>query len=264
MTEERAKSINFSTSYITSKQVIIVKDATASDDGQTFTEKLYANFVKDGRYQYLLTGLRNTLVIALCAVIIGVLIGFFVAIIRVSYDKTGAHVILNGICKVYLTIIRGTPMMVQLLIIYYVVFKSVNVSKVLVAIIAFAINSGAYVAEIMRGGIMSIDNGQMEAGRSLGLSHKQTMTAIILPQAIKNVLPALANEFIMLIKETSICGYIGLTDLTRGGDIIRSQTYEAFIPLVAVAIVYLIIVELLTVLVGKWEKSLRKTERKAD
>ncbi|SFO61859.1 polar amino acid transport system substrate-binding protein [Pseudobutyrivibrio sp. JW11] len=264
MTEERAKSINFSTSYITSKQVMIVKDATAADDGQTFTEKLYANFVKDGRYQYLLTGLRNTLVIALCAVIIGVLIGFFVAIIRVSYDKTGAHVILNGICKVYLTIIRGTPMMVQLLIIYYVVFKSVNVSKVLVAIIAFAINSGAYVAEIMRGGIMSIDNGQMEAGRSLGLSHKQTMTAIILPQAIKNVLPALANEFIMLIKETSICGYIGLTDLTRGGDIIRSQTYEAFIPLVAVAFVYLIIVELLTVLVGKWEKSLRKTERKAD
>lgn len=264
MTEERAKSINFSTSYITSKQVMIVKDANAVADGQTFTEKLYANFVKDGRYQYLLTGLRNTLVIALCAVIIGVLIGFFVAIIRVSYDKTGAHVILNGICKVYLTIIRGTPMMVQLLIIYYVVFKSVNVSKVLVAIIAFAINSGAYVAEIMRGGIMSIDNGQMEAGRSLGLSHKQTMTAIILPQAIKNVLPALANEFIMLIKETSICGYIGLTDLTRGGDIIRSQTYEAFIPLVAVAFVYLIIVELLTVLVGKWEKSLRKTERKAD
>lgn len=264
MTEERAKSINFSTSYITSKQVMIVKDANAAADGQTFTEKLYANFVKDGRYQYLLTGLRNTLLIALCAVIIGVMIGFFVAIIRVSYDKTGAHVILNGICKVYLTIIRGTPMMVQLLIIYYVVFKSVNVSKVLVAIIAFAINSGAYVAEIMRGGIMSIDNGQMEAGRSLGLSHKQTMTAIILPQAIKNVLPALANEFIMLIKETSICGYIGLTDLTRGGDIIRSQTYEAFLPLVAVAFVYLIIVELLTVLVGKWEKSLRKTERKAD
>ncbi len=263
-TEEREKSINFSKSYITSKQVIIVRDSSVAENNRTFIEKLHTNFISQDRYSYLLNGLKNTLIIALCAVIIGVMIGYFVAIVRVSYDKTGAPVILNAICKLYLTIIRGTPMMVQLLIIYYVVFKSVNVSKVLVAIIAFAINSGAYVAEVMRGGIMSIDAGQMEAGRSLGLSHRQTMNSIILPQAIKNVLPALANEFIMLIKETSICGYIGLTDLTRGGDIIRSQTYEAFIPLVAVALIYLIIVEVLTVLVGKWEKSLRKTERKAD
>jgi polar amino acid transport system substrate-binding protein len=147
------------------------------------------------------------------------------------------------------------------LIIYYVVFKSVNVPKLLVAIIAFAINSGAYVAEIMRGGIMSIDAGQMEAGRSLGLSYKQTMTSIVLPQAIKTTLPSLLNEFISLIKETSICGYIGLMDLTRGGDIIRSITYEAFLPLIAVAIIYLIIVQLLTMGVGRLEKNLRKSER---
>jgi polar amino acid transport system substrate-binding protein len=152
-------------------------------------------------------------------------------------------------------------MMIQLLIIYYVVFKSVNVSKLLVAIIAFAINSGAYVAEIMRGGIMSIDNGQMEAGRSLGLTYRQTMVSIILPQAVKNVLPALCNEFISLIKETSICGYIGLMDLTRGGDVIRSITYEAFLPLVAVAIIYLIIVQVLSFGVGKLEKNMRKSEQ---
>jgi polar amino acid transport system substrate-binding protein len=151
--------------------------------------------------------------------------------------------------------------MIQLLIIYYVVFQSVNISKILVAVIAFAINSGAYVAEIIRGGIMSIDEGQTEAGRSLGLNYRQTMIYIILPQAVKNVLPSLANEFITLIKETSICGYIGLMDLTRGGDIIRSQTYEPFLPLIAVALIYLVIVEILTVLVGRWEKSLRKSDR---
>ncbi|MCR5415376.1 MAG: ABC transporter substrate-binding protein/permease [Pseudobutyrivibrio sp.] len=260
MTEERAKSINFSTSYITSKQVIVVRDSSVTVEKQTFIDKLKSNFIDEQRYAYLLKGLRNTLVIALCAVIIGVIIGFLVAIVRVTYDKTGNWAILNAICKLYLTIIRGTPMMVQLLIIFYVVFKSVSISKVAVAIIAFAINSGAYVAEIMRGGIMSIDDGQMEAGRSLGLSYGETMKSIILPQAIKNVLPALANEFIQLVKETSICGYIGLIDLTRGGDIIRSQTYEALIPLLAVAIIYLIIVQALTVLVGKWEKSLRKAE----
>ncbi len=259
MTEERAKSINFTDSYITTKQVIVVKSDSASE-GATFIEKLKQNLLDEDRWMYLVNGLKNTLIIALCAVILGVVIGFLVAIVRVTYDKTGSLKILNFICKIYLTVVRGTPMMVQLLIIYYVVFKSVNVSKILVAVIAFAINSGAYVAEIMRGGIMSIDDGQMEAGRSLGLNYKQTLTAIILPQAIKNVLPALANEFITLIKETSICGYIGLTDLTRGGDIIRSQTYEAFIPLITVAIVYLIIVEVLTVIVGKWEKSLRKSE----
>ncbi|MCR5580926.1 MAG: ABC transporter substrate-binding protein/permease [Pseudobutyrivibrio sp.] len=259
MTEERAKSINFTQSYVTTKQVMVVRSDSANG-GLSFTQKLKQNLIEKDRWLYLVNGLKNTLIIALCAVILGVIIGFLVAIVRVSYDKNGNFKILNAICKIYLTVVRGTPMMVQLLIIYYVVFKTVNVSKILVAVIAFAINSGAYVAEIMRGGIMSIDDGQMEAGRSLGLNYKQTLTAIILPQAIKNVLPALANEFITLIKETSICGYIGLADLTRGGDIIRSQTYEAFIPLITVAIIYLVIVQVLTVIVGKWEKSLRKSE----
>ncbi|MCR5772857.1 MAG: ABC transporter substrate-binding protein/permease [Butyrivibrio sp.] len=261
MTEERAKSINFSESYVTTKQVIIVKGDNTSASDLSLVEKIKQNFIDNDRWVYILSGLKNTLIIALCAVILGVLIGFLVGVIRVTHDKTGLLPILNAICKLYLTIIRGTPAMIQLLIIYYVVFQSVNVSKILVAVIAFAINSGAYVAEIMRGGIMSIDDGQTEAGRSLGLSYRQTMISIILPQAVKNVLPALANEFITLIKETSICGYIGLTDLTRGGDIIRSQTYEAFLPLIAVALIYLIIVEILTVLVGRWEKSLRKSER---
>ena len=261
MTEERAKSINFSSPYVTSKQVMIVKGNNTAASEINLVAKIKQNFIDNDRWIYILSGLKNTLIIALCAVILGVFIGFLVGVVRVTHDKAGKLPILNTICKAYLTIIRGTPAMIQLLIIYYVVFQSVNVSKILVAVIAFAINSGAYVAEIMRGGIMSVDNGQTEAGRSLGLSYRQTMIYIILPQAIKNVLPALANEFITLIKETSICGYIGLMDLTRGGDIIRSQTYEAFLPLIAVAIIYLIIVEILTVLVGKWEKSLRKSER---
>ncbi len=260
-TEERLKSINFSNSYVTTKQVIVVRDQSEASVGISFIDNIKRNFLDDNRWSYLVQGLINTLIIAFCAVIAGMIIGFLVAIVRVTYDKTGNLIILNWICKLYLTIIRGTPIMIQLLIIYYVVFKSVNVPKILVAIIAFAINSGAYVAEIMRGGIMSIDGGQMEAGRSLGLNYSMTMTSIILPQAIKNVLPALANEFISLIKETSICGYIGLLDLTRGGDIIRSITYEAFLPLIAVALIYLILVQVLNMFVGKLEKRLRKSEK---
>lgn len=261
MTEERLKSINFSDSYVTTMQAIIVKDESLSGDSLGFVANLKRNFVDDNRWTFLLKGLGNTLIIALCAVLAGMIIGFLVAIVRVTYDKTGGLKLLNAICKLYLTIIRGTPIMIQLLIIYYVVFKAVNVPKLLVAIIAFAINSGAYVAEIMRGGIMSVDDGQMEAGRSLGLNYKQTMTIIILPQAIKTVLPSLANEFISLIKETSICGYIGLMDLTRGGDIIRSITYEAFLPLIAVALIYLAIVQVLNLGVSKLEMKLRKNEK---
>ena len=261
MTEERLKSINFSVSYVTTKQVIVSRNPDASGKGLGFVENFKRNFIEDNRWQYLTKGLVNTIIIAVCAVLAGMLIGFLVAIVRVTFDKTGKFSLLNKICKLYLAIIRGTPIMIQLLIIFYVVFKSVNVPKLVVAIIAFAINSGAYVAEIMRGGIMSIDDGQMEAGRSLGLSYRQTMVSIILPQAIKNVLPALANEFVSLIKETSICGYIGLMDLTRGGDIIRSITYEALLPLVGVAIIYLIIVQLLNLGVGKLEKNLRKSEQ---
>ena len=157
--------------------------------------------------------------------------------------------------------IRGTPGVVQLMIIYFIIFGSVDISKVLVAIIAFGINSGAYVAEIFRSGIMSIDNGQFEAGRSLGLNYRQTMTTIILPQAVKNILPALCNEFISLLKETSISGYIGLMDLTKGGDIIRSVTYEAFMPLIAVAVIYLLMVVGLSKAVGVLERKLRNNER---
>ena len=261
MTEERLKSINFTMPYTTSTQVIIARDPKLTNEDLSFTENFKRNFIDDNRWKYLTKGLSNTICIAVCAVLVGLIIGFLVAIVRVTYDKTGSMGFLNTICKLYLSIIRGTPIMIQLLIIYYVVFKAVNVPKLLVAIIAFSINSGAYVAEIMRGGIMAVDGGQMEAGRSLGLTYKQTMTSIILPQAIKNALPSLANEFISLIKETSICGYIGFIDLTRGGDIIRSITYEPFLPLVGVAIIYLVIVQVLNLGVGRLEKNLRKNEQ---
>ena len=226
----------------------------------TFIEKLYDNFIKDDRYMYLVRGLGNTLMITFFAALIGIALGSVVAIIRSTYAKTGKFKVLNAICNVYLTIIRGTPVIVQLLIMYYVVFVSLN-NKIFVAVIAFGINSGAYVAEIVRSGIMSIDKGQTEAGRSLGFSYGQTMWYVIMPQAFKNVLPALANEFIVLLKETSVCGYIGLMDLTRGGDYIRSRTYEAFLPLIAVALIYLVIVLILTALVAKLERRLRTNER---
>lgn len=227
---------------------------------RNFQDSLYQNFIEDDRYKYLVSGLGTTLLITLFAVLIGIVLGFLVAIIRATYDKTGKLCILSKLCGCYLTIIRGTPAVVQLLIMYYIVFVNFN-SKIGVAIIAFGINSGAYVAEIVRSGIMSIDKGQMEAGRSLGFSYTQTMWYIIIPQAFKNVLPALANEFIVLLKETSICGYIGLMDLTRGGDIIRSRTYEAFLPLFAVALIYLLLVMILTKLVGRLERRLRTNER---
>ena len=166
-----------------------------------FKESFYQNFIEKDRWQYLLTGLENTLLITIFAVLIGVAIGFLVAIIRASHDKNGSLKILNFICRVYLTVIRGTPTMIQLMITYYIIFASVNVSKIFVAVCAFGINSGAYVAEIVRSGIMSIDQGQFEAGRSLGFNYVQTMRLIIIPQAFKNVLPALVNEFIVLIKE---------------------------------------------------------------
>lgn len=227
-----------------------------------FLDDLYQNFVAEDRWKYLTDGLINTLIITLFAVLIGMVLGFIVAIIRSTHDKTGRFKILNFFCKIYLTVIRGTPVVVQLLIIYFVVFGSVNISKILVAVLAFGLNSGAYVAEIVRSGIMSIDNGQFEAGSSLGLSYNQTMVSIILPQAFKNVLPALANEFIVLLKETSVSGYIAIQDLTNGGDIIRSQTFEAFLPLIAVAIIYLIMVMFLTKMVTKLERRLAKNDRR--
>lgn len=219
------------------------------------------NFIEDSRWEYLAKGFINTLIITFFAAILGVIIGFIIAAVRSTHDKTGKLKILNFICKIYLTVIRGTPVLVQLLIIYYVIITSPGVSKIFVAIIAFGINSGAYVSEIVRSGIMSIDKGQFEAGRSLGLSYSATMRHIILPQAFKNVLPALGNEFIVLLKETSVSGYIGINELTRGGDIIRSTTYTAFMPLIAVAIIYLCVVMIFTGLVNKLERRLRESDR---
>ncbi len=226
-----------------------------------FLQKLYDTFIYDDRWKYLTNGLKTTLVITFFAVIIGMLLGFIVAIIRATHDKTGKFPILNFLAKVYLTVIRGTPVMVQLLIIYYVIFASVDINKVLVGVLAFGFNSGAYVAEIVRSGIMSIDNGQFEAGTSLGMNYTKTMFYIVMPQAFKNVLPALANECIVLLKETSVAGYIALEDLTKGGDIIRSLTYEAFLPLIAVALIYLVMVVTLSSLVTRLERRLAKSDR---
>lgn len=225
-----------------------------------FKDDLKTNFIDDHRYRYLLNGFLTTIQVSAGAVVLGILIGFLVAVIRSAADQTGKLKLANAICKLYLTVIRGTPVVVQLLIIYFVIFGSVDISKVLIAIIAFGLNSGAYVAEIIRSGIMSIDKGQLEAGRSLGLSYPKTMVLIILPQAFKNVLPALGNEFIVLLKETSISGYIALEDLTKGGDIIRGQTYNAFVPLMAVAIIYLIVVVFLSKMLALLEKRLKRNE----
>lgn len=235
------------------------KDANSSWLEKT-KDSFEINFVKDGRYKYLLIGLMNTVVITFFSLVMGIVIGFAVAIVRSTASMTGKLKVLDILCRIYLTVIRGTPVVVQLLIIYFVIFGSVNIDKIFVAIVAFGINSGAYVAEIVRSGIMSIDKGQMEAGRSLGLSYMQTMNLVIMPQAFKNILPALGNEFIVLLKETSVAGYIALQDLTKGGDIIRSQTYDAFFPLLAVALIYLIIVVILSKLLGCLERRLNKNE----
>ena len=226
---------------------------------QELKSSFISNFIDDNRWRYITDGLKITLLVTVFAVLIGVVLGFLIAIVRTTHDKTGKLKILNAICKVYLTVIRGTPVVVQLMIIYFIIFGSVDISKVVVAIVAFGINSGAYVAEIFRSGIMSIDNGQFEAGRSLGFNYRQTMY-IVMPQAFKNVLPTLCNEFISLLKETSVSGYIALQDLTKGGDIIRSRTYDAFMPLIAVALIYLAMVMIFTKLVSLLERRLRNSD----
>lgn len=233
-------------------------------------EKIKFVFMEKDRWKYLLDGLGVTLKVTFFAVLLGIAIGVLIAIIRSTYEKNGKSMcmgfgkiilsICNFFCKLYLTVIRGTPVVVQLMIMYYVILASSR-NKVLVAILAFGINSGAYVAEIFRSGIMSIDEGQFEAGRSLGFNFVQTMRYIIIPQAFKNVLPALANEFIVLLKETSVAGYVALQDLTKGGDIIRSQTYDAFMSLFGVAAIYLVMVIFFTWLVGRLERRLRSGER---
>ena len=227
---------------------------------------IYTNFIEKDRWMYLTNGLKVTILVTLGALVIGVLLGAVVAVMRVTHDKADRPGVplrlLNFLCQVYLTVIRGTPVVVQLLIMYFVVFSSVKSDQApLVAILAFGINSGAYVAEIFRSGIMSIDPGQMEAGRSLGLTYGQVMLRIIMPQAVKNILPTLINEFIALLKETAVAGYIALGDLTRGGDQIRSQTWDAFPPLLAVAAIYLIMVMLLEKVGKVIERRLAQSDR---
>lgn len=228
---------------------------------KNFCETFYLNFIEEDRWHYIADGLAVTLQITLLALILGIIIGLIVGIIRTTYEKTHKLKILNFFCTIYLTVIRGTPVVVQLLIMYFVIFGNSRIDKVPVAVLAFGINSGAYVAEIFRSGINSVEAGQMEAGRSLGFNYLQTMCYIILPQALKNVLPTLCNEFIALLKETSVAGYIALQDLTKGGDIIRSRTYSAFMPLIAVALIYLVLVMILSRLVGLLERRLRRSER---
>ena len=226
--------------------------------GRGLAGQFHLCFFANQRWRYLTNGLLVTLQVALCAVLLGAFIGFVVAIVRVMHDKNGRFPVVNAVLRAYLTVIRGTPMAVQLLIAYFIVFASCT-NKTLVAILAFGLNSGAYVAEIMRAGIVSIDDGQMEAGRSLGLSYARTMVRIVLPQAVRNVLPALGNEFIVLLKDTSIASFIALQDLAKGGEIIRSQTYDVYMPFLMVAAIYLVLVMFFTFLLGKFERHLRNT-----
>lgn len=231
------------------------------EDPHGFMAQFRQCFLEKGRWRYLTNGLLITLQVAFFAVLLGSFVGFVVAVIRSTHDKGSGGLavsVLNAICKIYLTVIRGTPVAVQLLIAYFVIFSSCN-NKTLVAVLAFGCNSGAYVAEIIRAGIMSIEAGQMEAGRALGLSYGRTMCRIILPQAVRNVLPALGNEFIVLLKDTSIASFIALQDLSKGGEIIRSQTYNVYMPFLMVAAIYLCLVLLFTWCLGRVERHLKRT-----
>lgn len=216
----------------------------------------YQSVIYDNRYKYIIEGLINTVIIAFFAVIIGIIIGIIIALIRNNHDQTGKMKIGNTLAKSYVNIIRGTPVILQLMIIYYVIFKSVDINIILVGVLAFGINSGAYVSEIIRAGINSISIGQSEAGYALGLNYGQVMRYIILPQAIRNILPALGNEFITLLKETSVGAYIGIIELTKASDIIASRTYDYFFPLFIIALIYLIMTLGLTKAVNKMERRL--------
>ncbi len=222
-----------------------------------FSETFEKCFIRDDRYKLLISGIGVTVKVALLAAAMGLVIGFLIALCNLSKKKP-----LNLLGKVYTDVIRGTPSVTQLMIIYFVVFATVNWEKWIIAAIAFSINSGAYVSEIIRAGILSIDKGQTEAGRSLGLSKSQTMMSIIVPQAVKNIFPAMCNEFITLIKETAIVGYVGLVDIQKAGDFIKSATYEAFMPLIATAIIYFVIIKVLTIFLGLVEKKLRKSDQR--
>ena len=246
--------------------------ASSEAQEQGFWDNLCASFEKtfitDDRWTFFLNGLWATLRIAFFAAIIGVLLGFLVAAVRSTHDMRHKKCrsfgdaiikILNVICNIYITVIRGTPTVIQVMIMYFIIFANSR-NKELAAVLSFGLNSGAYVAEIVRSGIMSIDKGQFEASRSLGFNYSSTMYHIILPQAFKNILPALGNEFIVLIKETSVAAYVGIAELTYVGNLIRSRTYEAFFPLIAVALIYLAIVMLLSFLLMKLERRLRSSD----
>ena len=230
---------------------------------------IYQTFILDNNYQYFVRGIGVTLLVTAFALLIGLALGVLVGIVRSAHDqqpekKKGIVLrVLNGICKVYLTVIRGTPTLVQLLIMWFVIWasaRSTDENMIRCAILSFGINSGAYVAEIIRSGIMSIDRGQMEAGRSLGLNYTATMRHVIIPQAFKNVLPALGNELITLLKETSVVTVIGLKDLTKGAMLIQSKTYQAFVPYIAIAVIYLALVLVLSWILGKVERRLRQSD----
>lgn len=233
---------------------------------QKLWQQFYIAFIEKDRWKLLLKGLGNTMTVTFFAVLLGIALGALLAVIRTAWDSNHNTMrrgplkfgfgILNKLSQLYLTVIRGTPVVVQIMILFFVIMASSN-NKILVAVIAFGLNSAAYVAEIIRGGIQAIDVGQMEAARSLGFNYVQSMCFVILPQAMKNVLPALANEFIALLKETAVAGYVGLMDLTRGADIIRGATYQSLFPLLAVALVYLALVVIFTKLVGILERRLR-------
>jgi ABC-type amino acid transport system permease subunit len=236
---------------------------------EDFKHLFFIAFLEKQRWRFLVTGLGNTMKLTFFAVLIGIALGTMLAVIRTAWDTNRAVLrpgpgkfclgFCNALAKIYLTVIRGTPVVVQIMILFFVILASSN-NKILVGILAFGLNSAAYVAEIIRSGIQSVDPGQMEAGRSLGLNYVQTMAHVIVPQALKNVLPALANEFIVLIKETAVAGYVGLTDLTRAADIIRGATFQSFLPLLAVAAIYLTLVLFFTWLVGILERRLKRRD----
>lgn len=235
-----------------SEQII----ATQEEDGFIGTLKFI--FVQDNRWKYYANGLGTTLIVSLLSVLIGVILGLLVAIIRINADNRGKRTLASSVAAFYVDVIRGTPSVLQLMIVYFAVFHSRL--GYIAAVVSFGINSGAYVSEVIRGGIQAIDKGQSEAGRSLGLSYNDTMRFVVIPQAVKNILPAMGNEFIQLIKETSILGYVGIVDLTKAASYVSSRTYQMFIPLLAAGIVYYLIVKVLAILLGKFERRLKESD----
>ena len=221
-------------------------------------ENFYNSVIFENRYEMILDGLENTIILSFGALLIGITIGFLISIIRYTNNHTGKFKVLNFIGKTYVTIIRGTPSVLQLMIMYYVIFKTSSINSIIIGMLAFGINSGAYCSEILRSGFDSVDDGQLEAGLALGLTFSQTLKSIIIPQAIRISLPSLGNEFVTLVKETAIAGYIGIMDLTKASDIIASRTYDYFFPLILIAIIYLIITGLLSKLMKTLERKLAR------